>query len=641
MGFLNPLFLLAGTAIAIPLLIHLLHRQRVREFVFPALRYLKRTERDHARRIKLRQLLVLLLRIGAIVMLALAGARPFLRGVGTAHPPTALAVVLDNSASSGAIIGDERVLDRLKAHARSTVARANDQDRIWVVRAGSSWTVAVPGSREDALAAIDATEVSDAAGDLAAAVRRSVDLVMASDLNAREVHVVSDLQHSAFDSDAPTASGQIGGVPVLVFEPDWAPPENGSVAAVTVGGGLAPIVGLPTDVTARVGDEAGAPDTVATRLWVGDEVRGAARATPGAEVVFPVPTVGLGVMSGFVERDPDALRSDDRRYFSATAAAPPRVAIDGVLDPFLTDALDVLEASGRIGRTAGAGDALVALEGRGIRSVGSVAPAWIILPPNEPTRLPAVNQRLRGAGIPWQFVEAGGSGTRRVTGVDFPHSLDELRVTRAYRLEAPEGTVAAVHAELDGGAPWIVSGSAGDARYLILGSPLDPEWSNLPLSSLMVPTFEWAFAAWARATADVPVLLAGQRFGLPDGVTALTGPEGAVVPITDPDAGVVLDQAGLYDLIGDGEVTLLGRVAVNVPPRESDLSPVTDGTLRSALGDNAEVVPANRWERRAFTERQGPEIWRTLLAILLGMLVLESLVAAAGRGDEETQTATL
>ena len=47
MGALNPLFLLAGAAVAVPLFLHLFQRQEARRVAFPALRYLERTEREH------------------------------------------------------------------------------------------------------------------------------------------------------------------------------------------------------------------------------------------------------------------------------------------------------------------------------------------------------------------------------------------------------------------------------------------------------------------------------------------------------------------------------------------------------------------------------------------------------------------
>ena len=143
MGFLSPLFLLAGLAVAVPLILHLFHRHDARRVAFPALRYLLRTEKEHARTIRLRQLLLLLLRMAVILLLVGAGTRPFLRGGGGVHDPTAAVIILDNSMSSGLIRGGNRVLDLLKAVALKSVDGASDEDRVWLIRAGQAWDVAI------------------------------------------------------------------------------------------------------------------------------------------------------------------------------------------------------------------------------------------------------------------------------------------------------------------------------------------------------------------------------------------------------------------------------------------------------------------------------------------------------------------
>ena len=70
MGFLSPLLLLAGLAVAVPIALHLFQRHESRRISFPALRYLLLTERDHARRIRARQLLLLVLRAALILLVA-------------------------------------------------------------------------------------------------------------------------------------------------------------------------------------------------------------------------------------------------------------------------------------------------------------------------------------------------------------------------------------------------------------------------------------------------------------------------------------------------------------------------------------------------------------------------------------------
>ena len=93
MGFLNPLWLLLGAAVAVPLILHLLQRHQGPRVIFPAVRYLRRAEREHARKIKLRQLLLMLLRVAALALIAVAAARPFLRSGGAGHEPTAVVII--------------------------------------------------------------------------------------------------------------------------------------------------------------------------------------------------------------------------------------------------------------------------------------------------------------------------------------------------------------------------------------------------------------------------------------------------------------------------------------------------------------------------------------------------------------------
>src|SRR5205814_1909782 len=61
-AFLQPLWLLGLSAAAIPALLHLRQRQTPPTIVFPAVRYLQETKKEHSRRLKLRNLLLLILR---------------------------------------------------------------------------------------------------------------------------------------------------------------------------------------------------------------------------------------------------------------------------------------------------------------------------------------------------------------------------------------------------------------------------------------------------------------------------------------------------------------------------------------------------------------------------------------------------
>src|SRR5947208_214355 len=195
--FLHPLALVGLAAAAIPALLHLLERRVPPEAEFPQLRYLSEAARQNARRLKLRHLLLLILRTALIVLIVVAAARPLFptqASGGSLHEPTALAVILDNSPSSGLVVDGRPALERLKAMARGSLARATASDRLWLVLADGVARAATP---EALLATVDSAAVSARRLDLTAAVRAATRLVDAEPLPAREVHVVSDLQRTA------------------------------------------------------------------------------------------------------------------------------------------------------------------------------------------------------------------------------------------------------------------------------------------------------------------------------------------------------------------------------------------------------------------------------------------------------------
>jgi hypothetical protein len=104
LNFLNPIFLAGLAAAALPILIHLFSRRRAREITFPSLEYLQEISRRKVRRMRLRQWLLLALRVLIIAFFAMAMGRPAIRGGAgvITRGSSTMAVVLDNSFSMGA-----------------------------------------------------------------------------------------------------------------------------------------------------------------------------------------------------------------------------------------------------------------------------------------------------------------------------------------------------------------------------------------------------------------------------------------------------------------------------------------------------------------------------------------------------------
>ena len=627
MGFLNPLFLAAAAVVAVPLILHLFHRHELRRVPFPALRYLLRATRDHARTIRIRQLLLLLLRVAICLLLVLAGSRLFWRGAGGTHRPTALVVILDNSLSSGLVQGEQRVLDRLKALALETLDEAGPEDRIWVVRAGEPWDVAIPGSPVEARARVLETQVSGARGDLADALERAGALVSAAPLDETEIQLLSDLQATAFQHDAPVALP--ADTRLLVYQPPSSTEDNRYLREVLVGGGLAPMANERSQVSIAVGGTGESADTLAVRLVAGGRTVGATTITAGSEALLSVgPFAGGVVVSGYAEIDPDALRGDDRRYFSVSVRPPVGVSLRGEGGFFLEQAIEVLARAGRARRVAdAAAEVVVSVGGEGLDGRPGSSAA-VVLPPSDGAMLPALNRQLLLAEIPWRYESETGAGEIGVADSRLPVALDEVRILRRYRLVANgEEEAGLVRVTVDSGEPWIVTGNTPGGPYLLVGSPMDAEATSLAVSAPMLPLIEWMVSRWPFQS-EGRSFTVGDVLPIPDGVDAIADAAGARTP-AEVGARFVAPAPGLYRLLaGD---SLVQQVAVNPPESESILEPIPDAVLSGLLGDDYDRADASSWRRSIFASRQGTEVWRWLLVAALALLIVESRVAAGGR----------
>jgi aerotolerance regulator-like protein len=630
MGALNPLFLLAGLALAVPIYLHLFHRHQTRRLSFPALRYLERTEREHARQIRLRQILLMLARITILALLVGAGARLFFSGRGASHPPTAVVIILDNSMSSGLVVGEIRVLDELKALARQTLGAASDEDRFWVIRAGEPWMPAIPGSATDAANAVDATEASEAAGDLTAALQRAVRLLANSGLENGEIHLLSDLQSSAF---VVPGVAPAGAVPVVAWTGHDETSSNRALARVVVGGGLPPLEGQRTTVTVTAMEAMTPADSmhVPVRLVVNERIRGAATLPAGAQTTIAMPPTGTGWVRGYVDADPDDLRADDRRYFAYRSRPAPTVAVGGDPGVFVSEALAVLEDANRVRRAAPEGAVLLISSNGTALDQRASSGAAVIIPPVDATLLPALNRRLADAGIPWRFDPSPASGETDLTGANLPSALDGVRVKARYALRmigdppAPTRTLAEIQ-----GQSWAVEGNDASGRpYLIVASAMGAGGSTLPISTGMLRFVDWISSEWAGAGGGGGDILTGSHIAAPAGATHVRFPGGSDAEVDGTRMVRGTGTAGFYTFLSAD--TVVAIVSLNPPPRESRLTSLVEGDFGTAIG--ATVVDVSRpaaWDRAIYRVRQGPELWRPFLLAVLALLILEGLMATSG-----------
>jgi hypothetical protein len=141
MTFLHPL-LLGGLLLAgIPILLHLIMRQKPKRLPFPALRFLLQRHRTNQRSMRLRHLLLLALRIFLIAAMCLALARPKLFA-GLLHwdegQPVAVVLLIDTSYSMQYTAGGRTRLDEAKARAEEILKDLPDDSVVAVLDSADS-----------------------------------------------------------------------------------------------------------------------------------------------------------------------------------------------------------------------------------------------------------------------------------------------------------------------------------------------------------------------------------------------------------------------------------------------------------------------------------------------------------------------
>ncbi|MBX3173210.1 MAG: BatA domain-containing protein [Gemmatimonadaceae bacterium] len=600
MSFLAPWALLMAAAAAVPLLLHLLRRRTGTRVEFPAVRYLLRAEKEHAREVRLRNFLLMMLRVAIVLAVAMAMARPIGVFPGVGHPPTAVALVVDNSLSSAAAGADGPALTRLIDAARAVLASAGSADAVTLVTADGE---ASTGAPEELQRMLDALRPLDGAGDVAAALDRARTVLAASEQPERRLVLLTDAQASQW-RDIPLGDATVFALPastttnraiarVEVEPPFWNP--RGTVRATLRG------------------------DSASWRLVLDGRSMARGTASPAAPIVARVQPGGRGWMAGAIELEPDELRLDDVRHFAVHVGEPPALTVDGASGAFVRGAMDALVDAGRARR------------GSGI-FVGSAERAQrpgLLFAPSDPLRVADANRALERAGIPWRFgARQQGSAPLRGAGVD------GASARTWYALQLATGAAAAERADTlarTSGAAWAVAGNG----YVLIASPADDAATDLPVRAAFVPWLDALIAERLSSAAGIVTeVVPGQRVTVPSGVDALEAPDGTT-RVLRAGASIRAPWAAGVHFWRRGEQRA-GALVVNPDAAESDLATLTPDSLAASTGAARIVELPERLAQETFSAGGRRALATPLLLLALGLLVAESWIARRARTSSAT-----
>lgn len=669
LGFLVPAFLAGLAALAVPIVMHLRHKDKERPFRFPSLMFLARIPIRTAHRRRITDWPLLLVRALAVLLLVLAFARPVVdraAAAAAAMEVRTVVLALDRSMS----MGHRAVWPAALDSARAIINGLDADDRVGIVFFDEEATIAQPPGRDRAaaLAVLETAQPTARGTRYASALRAGRQLLVADQAPRGEILVVTDLQRSGLTGLAGLAlpdGFQVRAVPVEV-------PDRGNTAIT--GGEVQRIPGEDRGrmiVAARVSTRGLAePRRVRLDLAVNDRPAASRELTLAPDGALPVAFDAVPIPRGAVRvtvtAEPDDLPADDVFHAIVPAEDVERVLLISPGDAGADETLFLERALG-IGRDPSfrVERRLAGMLASGVLDGASLVVLYDVTVPPGPAGAALTEWVRAGGGV---VVAAGARlGTRSVDHELLPAALrgpvDRLddrggvfgdvatehpvflpfraaaagalgaaRFLRYPRVEPAAG--AEVVARFDDGLPAVVERREGEGRVVLVAAPLDTRAGDFPLQSAYLP-FLRRLAVHTSGHVPAPLWRStGEAWGLPAGARepVVEAPSGEILrPGAAEGAGAItLEESGLYRAFS-GRVAgePLAQVAVNPPPRESDLTPMDEREL--LLGVGLESSVAGLGPPPTAREVEGRQrLWRTLLLIVGLLLLIETLWASRG-----------
>src|SRR4030095_709898 len=196
MGFMAALLLLGLGALPVPIFVHLIQRERKRVVEFPSLMFLRRIPYQSVRRRRLRDIVLLLMRLAALALIVFAFAPPFFQrdslAAAAQNGAREAVILVDTSYSMG--YGDR--WSRAQSAARDAINALNPGDRASLVFFAQGADVAVrsAGDKGRLTSAIAAGKVGPGATRFAPALKLAGSLLGESALPVREIVLITDFQ---------------------------------------------------------------------------------------------------------------------------------------------------------------------------------------------------------------------------------------------------------------------------------------------------------------------------------------------------------------------------------------------------------------------------------------------------------------
>ncbi len=696
MNFLNPFILLGLAAGAIPVLLHLLNLRKLKTVEFSSLKFLKELQKSKIRRLKLKQILLLILRTLIIIFAVLAFSRPVIEGTipgFETYSKTSIVILLDNSFSMD--VSDEygNRFTQAKKNAEAIIKSLKDGDEAVVIE------MANIGNREqysftrnfDLLTErLNSIRLENTKANLPAALSYS-SLILDDAMNfSRELFIITDAQKNIFEQEDSVlfANKQVGIYVIPIGLNSKSDIENFSVDSIDVVTRIFQI-GKPVEINAIIRNHSAKEmkGVLASLVFNGQRVAQRTLDIPANEsrtLSIAAPAVQSGAISAYIELETDALNIDNKRYFGFIIPDNPNIAIIG--EPKSRQFLEFMFRDAEISATTNATffnsnefasidlsrfECIILAEGeyresdfRRLNQYVSNGGGALIFA-NDKTDKTLFEKAMNEFGFGnIQLKNFSTANPAQYTTTDKEHPLFDgvFNITADVRavVESPNiframpssGALSII--EMAGGT-FLSETVVGDGKLLYCAVAPNLDWSNFPLTSLF-PVIAHRAVFYLSATeslgmtseiGDGNILTIPKKFSTNPNFKVIDPqnneimmqlpilPNGALLPISE------WKEPGNYSIYNiQGKV--IAVVSLNLPRSES-LPPIKN---KPELEDNLNILFDNNLKINIFDAtkklnegiaraRIGTELWQLFLLLAILCAFAEMFVQKASKQDLE------
>lgn len=199
MTFLNPAVLFGLLAASIPIIIHLLNLRKLKKIDFSTLQFLKELQKNKIRKIKIKQWLLLALRVLIILAIVTAFARPTIVGVSiggtTSAAKTTAVFILDDTFSMSVVDQNGSYFNQAKEAIKNILTQFEEGDEFGLVLVSHQPDeIEMTSNLNKFVQEVDATNISYASGKLNNSIIKAAELIGEAKNFNKEIYVLADFQ---------------------------------------------------------------------------------------------------------------------------------------------------------------------------------------------------------------------------------------------------------------------------------------------------------------------------------------------------------------------------------------------------------------------------------------------------------------